>query len=980
MQAPSSNEPQTTVATRTEHPNMAATISALFAGRPTLEAVIQHMLETTIRQKYPGLALDLSRTQLATPQADGSHAFERLTTTALDYLAAGAALDFSAVGSQAFFLTEQAPIPICTPTGEALDMREIEALIRELTWSLPIGLQNALTAYWNPTGELPSRWRSLSDSLVQALQISVLTQPGLSDIERQTVQQVIDLPQCRPRWSENYKSNTRVYELETYLNSASGNSVLFAPALLLERTVDTRTVVLLCHPGGKIETFASMEAFNQHWGSALTAQYRVDSLSCKRFEVYGDVFGHQAELILNQQLLDIEAVQLPCTFGKAKLQALYHELSDPAPYFANSTQVQTPYQNVLSPRLPDWLQNASPTLKQYYSRYSLGLATSKLKSKGQTFLSGITDIHAFTAAALSSALDAKQRSLPASDEEAALPHTYAPDNVLVTVAPVADAEDTSQSASTESMSLTELLITGLKGRPAGALTLAHRDGLTLPDWLSADFITRTGGLIEQLDIGKAYVDYLQTQLLERTPEAFERRRKLVAQLCYQLPLQALELHLQQPSSVSALGAEYVATLLQHHLNEPSVGSEGFADTPSVIIQPLALLRAVQAEPDRVSAMFIIQAQGETQGPHLLYRPFYAPSFCEFATREALLNAIAQPGDLQNSVLAWLPDEARAVYDNGGFLAPHILNVGRDDSPPLPAQLASQNVLTGRKFSNAQSFLYYHLVEALIHVGADSAPLNAPKRWAALLEMNEGPFNALLLPQQQAPVLLTPWLGTLANQLTPDLPALNSHEPLARKVAIANLTLNLGILLTESMPVATASEPVDTTLKDQALRPPAPRQPQAGRQLSSDVALTENVIGYYYGANKKLDSALEFDYTFFQNRMPYGHWANVTSFFGFVYLEELPEASLDGPYRGLYRIDNAWHLIAYGIHFKVTLLDDERVAIVRDNPSTHGPRVKVDAQGNWSFDMSLRVKGGSVLKRLATERQRRAQRAHAEPAA
>ena len=164
---------------------------------------------------------------------------------------------------------------------------------------------------------------------------------------------------------------------------------------------------------------------------------------CIRDRVYGDTFGHQAELILNQQLLNIEAVKLPCSFGKAKLQALYHELSDPTPCFANTTQVQAQFQNVLSPQLPDWLQNASHIPKKNYSRYSLGLANSKRLSRGHTFLSGITDINAFTTAALSKALDAEQQSLPASDEEAALPETYAPDKVLVTVTPAADAEDLS---------------------------------------------------------------------------------------------------------------------------------------------------------------------------------------------------------------------------------------------------------------------------------------------------------------------------------------------------------------------------------------------------------------------------------------------------------------------------------------------------------------------------------------------------------
>ena len=147
-----------------------------------------------------------------------------------------------------------------------------------------------------------------------------------------------------------------------------------------------------------------------------------------------------------------------------------------------------------------------------------------------------------------------------------------------------------------------------------------------------------------------------------------------------------------------------------------------------------------------------------------------------------------------------------------------------------------------------------------------------------------------------------------------------------------------------------------------------------RLTMTPVALARSDVGYLlaYGANKKLDSALEFGYTFFQNRMPYGHLANVTSFFGFACFEALPEASSDGPYRGLYRIDNAWHLNVYGILFKVIMLDDERVSIVRASSGTRGPRLKVDEQGNWSFDMSLRVKGGSVLKRLATERTRRAQ--------
>ncbi|WVV47060.1 hypothetical protein THH46_18510 [Pseudomonas sp. NA13] len=63
------------------------------------------------------------------------------------------------------------------------------------------------------------------------------------------------------------------------------------------------------------------------------------------------------------------------------------------------------------------------------------------------------------------------------------------------------------------MSLTQLAIDNLIARPSGNLALSHRRGLTLPAWLTPDFITRRGGLIEQLDIGTTYPRYLQQELL-----------------------------------------------------------------------------------------------------------------------------------------------------------------------------------------------------------------------------------------------------------------------------------------------------------------------------------------------------------------------------------------------------------------------------------------------------------------------------------
>ena len=66
----------------------------------------------------------------------------------------------------------------------------------------------------------------------------------------------------------------------------------------------------------------------------------------------------------------------------------------------------------------------------------------------------------------------------------------------------------------------------------------------------------------------------------------------------------------------------------------------------------------------------------------------SPVLQEFATRQALLEAVQQPGPLQQSVLAWLPDDrTRAVYGNGGFKIPNIARYSVFNEFDAPAQPA-----------------------------------------------------------------------------------------------------------------------------------------------------------------------------------------------------------------------------------------------------------------------------------------------------
>ncbi|AZP72347.1 hypothetical protein EJJ20_25610 [Pseudomonas poae] len=162
------------------------------------------------------------------------------------------------------------------------------------------------------------------------------------------------------------------------------------------------------------------------------------------------------------------------------------------------------------------------------------------------------------------------------------------------------------------MSLTDLAINNLQGRPRGQLTVTHRTGAPLPAWLTADYILGGSGLIHQVDIGKTYPELLRAQLLANNEAARRRERDFATQTLAHLPLLALELSLQQQQGFTAQGAAYVAALMTTGQRQ--------VDGQVVVIRHLALARRPQAPVDVVANMYIIESQGSQAGIHILYRP------------------------------------------------------------------------------------------------------------------------------------------------------------------------------------------------------------------------------------------------------------------------------------------------------------------------------------------------------------------------
>lgn len=949
---------------------LANAVNAQFASRPTLQSVTQHMLSAALTQKYPSLSIDLAHVRLATPRAGGGWELPLLMPLVLNYLANGMAFNFRPIHHQNYFLSDESGNWL--EPAQGLDMQVIETLIKELPWSVPIGLQNALSEYWAANGDTGvSRWRWLSDVLKDTLSMSALGQGNLSSLARETLNQVIQCPEYEERVSRYGKDSTQAYCLQSTLSHDAAVSIQLNSMLVLVRSEQ----VLLCKSDGRVRSFSSLDAVIEYQGRRLSEKFSADEIRIKRYELDGNIFDAQAGLILNLQLERLGALKLPASVGLEVLQAICHELTNPAQYVLDAPAPKHQALTAINNHLPDWLQRASASDQTLYRQYSLTLANAKKNSQGRTFLSDIADIRTFAVDALQQQmrLDQGRFELGSShDPSREVPH---PDDVELSFLVVAGFPGTSGITETIAMSLTDLALKNLSGKPQGHLTLRHRAGLPLPSWLTPNYITQRNGLIEHVDIGTTYPKKIQELLLSDTPGALKREQLFAEQLSVQLPLQALELSLKKENGFTSLGSRYVAALMYRDAAHRQVNNH------PVVIRPLALMRKPGAHPDLVNNMYVIECADMSIGPHVLYRPLYAHSLHEFTTRAALLEAIATPGELQDSVLVWLSDTARPIYDNGGFQQPHYVRFGQGSDTsilevPQPAILstdgASDELLQYFHTGKLMQYLYSSNARALVDQADRDSVSNSESRWTVFLEGGGLLFNTLMLPLLRGPAMVSAWLWMLAAALSHDIPALSSKDPTTRELAVVDMLLNLGMLLFQMAPNSPPDRSLPRDVKAQVVRTRLPvriakQWPEPAP--SKIVAGVVTLAGEVPGADSVL---LDFSFASAHNRLTPSQRASLSRF-EVPRTASLPRPIAQTPNKGLYVINGQWHALIESHLYKVSLEPEGVLIIDPSGSNQHGPYVKTDGDGHWSLDLRLRLFGGMPLKRVEAARQRKAQR-------
>ncbi len=161
----------------------------------------------------------------------------------------------------------------------------------------------------------------------------------------------------------------------------------------------------------------------------------------------------------------------------------------------------------------------------------------------------------------------------------------------------------------------------------------------------------------KLTLGEAYPRLIKDKLIDDPVQAPLQEHFYISQLRALLPLIALECKIRRIGGVDELGCRYVREWLK-----PTPGH-----AQPVVIRPLTFIRAGETAGDTVANMFIIAARQPEKGPCLLYRPLFEQPLLQFPSAQNLLYALHQPGELRDSVLAWLPDSTLAFkYANTRF--------------------------------------------------------------------------------------------------------------------------------------------------------------------------------------------------------------------------------------------------------------------------------------------------------------------------
>jgi hypothetical protein len=902
---------------------LASSVSRQFDARPTLRGVARDLITQALSERTPPLRLEGAQLHLV-----GS------ATTALGDLLIRRYLQqrtLNLIADHDYITVQQGGEP---PSRLGLRIDELETLIDRYGPQLLDHYKQRLVAYWNhvsPAGQ--SRWQWLARHLREQVRSVARRQAEQRRLDGEEAETLLAVCNGQPL------AGTRIalLQIERIANPAVTLPHVTSD-LVITRTPEGNEPerIVLCRPLAEVQAFADMPSLAaaqaRYLGSSLTGEYIDFALA----DIDADGFDAQAMILLEHQLSNLSVLVEHYRAQGCDIETLVSLVERTTGLYDLSRPEELARLQGMEKALPTWLDSAARVDRLRYAEWLARLGEVQRRSAGRHYLEGIASLEDYAAAELTRQIgvDHPGQPLAMADVEVRI---YQAPNALLKVVDAGDAH-----LEYVVISLSELALFNLHGRPPGMLEIEPRSGATLPAWVTRAAVV---ALVEKVDIGRRYVALLRERLLDDGLESTRRQGLYLDQLRVQLPLKMLELKIRRQAGVTAAGVD---ALMQGLKLQPGVSAKG------ATVRQLALRRAPGATPDKVQCAYLIGPPDDSFGACVLYRPLNREPLREFASAHDLLCAVKVPGPLQDDVLLWLDPAARPVYANGGFDEPHIRHfLPGDDAavltPPAPATLTGVAVE-----GDLWTALYHQNVAGLQAIADRQSVSNEESRWLGYRELGWVLFNALL-PLFGGPLATAGWVLQSLKIFADGFEGQLRNDPQAASSALMEFFFNAAFVLFGHSLEARAKG-VDRLTKP-LLEGGEWRDPIEGLAAPVPVPVDSVASQVLVTAHRPVAlQALDFSFQAAGRQLSAAQRQSLATFA--VPAGDFGSPIPHGPAQGLYLLAEQWYGLIDTAWFALAREDGELHIIDLNDPSRRGPHVRRDEAGRWRIDTGLRLAGGS----------------------